>query len=110
EQRKIQKVHTTPPAPARKNRGYSVRSPLASRDAPGLDQVSKNDGFERLRRGDSRIPPAAAIGHRLDRIGVFVEGPRVALARFLVEVEFQGGAGLGIAQFQFADPWRHAIL
>src|ERR1019366_5297569 len=83
---------------------------LSSRDASHADQVAEDDAFQGLRGGDAGITAAAAHRHGLQSGAVLVEGERVLPARVIVEIQFQGGAGLGVAQFQLTGPWRHAVF
>src|SRR5580698_8187608 len=46
---------------------------LASGDSFHADQLAEDDAFERRRGGEARIAAAAAQGHGLDGIAVFVE-------------------------------------
>src|ERR1017187_7238176 len=85
-------------------------SSLRSRDPLHSHQVAEDDGLDGLGGGDAGVTAAAALGHGLDGGGVFVEGVGIADAGLVVEVEFEGGAGFGVAEFEFAGPGRSAIF
>src|ERR1039458_2788927 len=90
----------------RKYMGNGVGSSYASH----AYQVAEDVGLDGLRRGDAGVPAATAMGHGLDGGGVLVEGVGIADAGLVVEIEFEGGAGFGVAEFEFAGPGRSAIF
>src|SRR5580700_3053226 len=81
-----------------------------SRDSFHSDQLAENDALNRRRGGEARISAAAAQGHGLDGVAVFVEGFSVALAGVVVEIELESGAGFGVAQLKLASPRRRAVF
>src|SRR5260370_15787196 len=84
--------------------------PLFSSDASYADQVSKNYAFQGLRGCHPGVAAAPAYGRRLQPAAVFVKCERVPPARVIVEIQLHADPGLGVAQLQFARPWRHPVL
>src|SRR5260370_37810327 len=84
--------------------------PLFSSDASYADQVSKNYAFQGLRGCHPGVAAAPAYGRRLQPAAVFVKCERVPPARVIVEIQLHADPGLGVAQLQFAGPWRHSVF
>src|ERR1700721_2851376 len=68
---------------------------LASGDSFHADQLAEDDAFQSRCGGEARVAAAAAQGHGLDGVAVFVEGLGVAAAGVVVEIELEPGAGFG---------------
>src|ERR1039458_4598373 len=85
-------------------------SSFSSSDPPHSYQVAEDHGLDGLGGRDAGVTAAAALRHGLDGGGVFVERVGIADAGLVVEVEFEGRAGFGIAEFEFAGPGRSAIF
>src|SRR5476649_1130902 len=98
----------SPPRP--KTPAARPPAPPRSCDPPHPDQVAEDYALQRLRRGDSGVAPVAAQRHGLNRGTVFVKGAGVAFPRGFVKIQFDAGAGFGIAQLQFSNPGRGTVL